>query len=154
METTVHLFEECKWTLAVWHEINQWTRTKIQINGITRMLEKIKVKHWVQFKKEIMAAICGAVLYHTWRARNWKKFKGRNVHTEELLPKKKYVAETFGTHFQLPHLEPVRDLENAKLLAIYTADNFRRNLSDYSFSEKIYALIQMLHSVFTKFPLH
>ncbi|WMV56909.1 hypothetical protein MTR67_050294 [Solanum verrucosum] len=85
METTVHLFEECKWTLAVWHEINQWTRTTIQINGITRMLDKIKVKHWVQFKKEIMAAICGAALYHTWRARNWKKFKGRNVHTEEVV---------------------------------------------------------------------
>jgi len=85
METTVHLFEECKWTLAVWHEINQWTRTTMQINGITRMLDKIKVKHWVQFKKEIMAAICGAVLYHTWRARNWKKFKGRNVHTEEVV---------------------------------------------------------------------
>jgi len=43
------------------------------------------VKHWVQFKKEIMAVICGAVLYHTWRARNWKKFKGRNVHTEEVV---------------------------------------------------------------------
>ncbi|KAK4717695.1 hypothetical protein R3W88_016033 [Solanum pinnatisectum] len=94
METTVHLFEECKWTLAVWHEINQWTRTKIQSNGITRMLDRIKVKHWVQFKKEIMAAICGAVLYHTWRARNWTKFKGRNVHTEEVvLQIKKEVIE-------------------------------------------------------------
>ncbi|KAH0634902.1 hypothetical protein KY284_037688 [Solanum tuberosum] len=35
-----------------------------------------------------------------------------------------YVAETFGTHFQLPHLEPIGALDNAKLLAIYTADNF------------------------------
>lgn len=39
---------------------------------------KAKMKHWKQFK-EIMAAICGAILYHTWRARNWKKFKGKIV---------------------------------------------------------------------------
>lgn len=41
------------------------------------------MKHRNQFKKEIMEAICGAILYHSWKARNWNKVKGKNVQIEE-----------------------------------------------------------------------
>uniref|UniRef100_M1BMY4 Uncharacterized protein n=1 Tax=Solanum tuberosum TaxID=4113 RepID=M1BMY4_SOLTU len=30
-----------------------------------------------------MAAICGDIIYHTWRARKWRRFKDKRVHTEE-----------------------------------------------------------------------
>ncbi|XP_049368638.1 uncharacterized protein LOC125833517 [Solanum verrucosum] len=83
METTKHLFEECKWSKMVWQEIVQWTGIYLINNGIKQFLDGIKEKHWKQFKKETIAAISGAVLYHTWRARNWKKYKGKNVNTKD-----------------------------------------------------------------------
>ncbi|XP_049406369.1 uncharacterized protein LOC125870045 [Solanum stenotomum] len=74
METTKHLFEECKWS-------------KMFLDGI-------KEKHWKQFKKETIATISGAVLYHTWRARNWKKYKGKNVNTKDaVIQIKKEITE-------------------------------------------------------------
>ncbi|KAG5594742.1 hypothetical protein H5410_035974 [Solanum commersonii] len=50
--------------------ITQWTCITMTNNGIKQVLEKAKRKHWKQFQKETFAAICGAILYHTWRARN------------------------------------------------------------------------------------
>ncbi|KAK4733827.1 hypothetical protein R3W88_008088 [Solanum pinnatisectum] len=85
MDTNVHLFEVCKWIEIVWQGITQWTGIAITNNGIKQVLERIKRKHWKQFQKETIAALCGAILYHTWRARNWKKFKGKHVHTEEVV---------------------------------------------------------------------
>lgn len=35
-----------------------------------------KLKHWKIFRKEISAAILGAMIYYIWKARNWKQFKG------------------------------------------------------------------------------
>lgn len=32
------------------------------------------MKHWKQFQKEIIAVVSGAIPYHMWRARKWKKF--------------------------------------------------------------------------------
>lgn len=32
-----------------------------------------------------MAAICGAILYHTWRARNWKIFQRRTVQSTDIV---------------------------------------------------------------------
>ncbi|KAH0723423.1 hypothetical protein KY289_006467 [Solanum tuberosum] len=94
METNVHLFETCKWIKVVWQGIAQWTGIAMTNNGIKQVLERTKRKHWKQFQKETFAAICGAILYHTWRARNWKKFKGKHVHTEEAVAQiKKEIIE-------------------------------------------------------------
>lgn len=45
-------------------------------------MERIKRKHETQFQKEALAAIWGAIIHHTVRARNWKLFKGVSVHTK------------------------------------------------------------------------
>ncbi|WMV12323.1 hypothetical protein MTR67_005708, partial [Solanum verrucosum] len=85
METTMHLFEECSWTKSVWQELMKWVGITLTNNEIKQVLECIKVKHWKQFQKEVVAAISGAILYHTWRARNWKKFNRKSVHREEVV---------------------------------------------------------------------
>jgi len=85
METNVHLIDKCKWTSIVWQEMIQWTGTTLQNAGIIKSLDSIRRKHRKKAKKEIMAAIGGAVLYHTWCARNWKKFKGKQIHTNEVV---------------------------------------------------------------------
>lgn len=83
METTMHLFVKCEWAQAIWKEVKQWIGIELQNNGIKQTLKRIMLTHWKKFKKETIAATCGAILYHIWRARNWKKFKGKTVHTEE-----------------------------------------------------------------------
>lgn len=32
-------------------------------------------KNWRQLKKELVAAMYGAAIYHTWEARNWNHYK-------------------------------------------------------------------------------
>ncbi|WMV26467.1 hypothetical protein MTR67_019852 [Solanum verrucosum] len=94
METNVHLFEDCKWTSTVWQAMHQWIEVPVHNIGIVQVLENIKGNRWKQFKKEIMAAICGAIIYHTWRARNWRRFRDIRVHTEEAVTQiKKEISE-------------------------------------------------------------
>lgn len=64
METNEHLFEKCTWMKSVWQEISEWTGIALQKEGINQVLGNIKKKHWKQFKEEVIAAICGAVLHH------------------------------------------------------------------------------------------
>ncbi|XP_049406353.1 uncharacterized protein LOC125870027 [Solanum stenotomum] len=75
MEANVHLFEDCKWTSDVWQAMHQWTEVPVHNIGIVQVLKNIKGNRLKQFKKEIMAAICGTIIYHTWRARNWRRFR-------------------------------------------------------------------------------
>lgn len=49
------------------------------------VLRSIKKEKWKQFKKEVVAAILEAVIYRTWKARNWKNFRGTNVNTEVIV---------------------------------------------------------------------
>ncbi|KAH0689774.1 hypothetical protein KY289_017132 [Solanum tuberosum] len=94
METNVHHFEDCKWTSAVWQAMHQWTEVPVHNIGIVQVLKNIKGNRWKQFKKEIMATICGAIIYHTWRARNWRRFRDICVHTKEAVTQiKKEISE-------------------------------------------------------------
>ncbi|KAG5601808.1 hypothetical protein H5410_033178 [Solanum commersonii] len=71
-----------------------YSETEIDDDLRLQVLERTKRKHWKQFQKETFAAICRAILYHTRRARNWKKFKGKHVHTEEAVAQiKKEIIE-------------------------------------------------------------
>ncbi|XP_047267987.1 formate dehydrogenase isoform X3 [Capsicum annuum] len=36
-------------------------------------------RSWRQLKEEIVAALCGVLIYYTWQARNWKLFRHINV---------------------------------------------------------------------------
>lgn len=57
-------------------------------------LERIMLKHWKKVKKETIAATCGAIVYHIWRAMNSKKFKGKSVHRKEVVTQiKKEIIE-------------------------------------------------------------
>ncbi|XP_060200822.1 uncharacterized protein LOC132629103 [Lycium barbarum] len=85
LETAHHLFVDCSWTQAVSTKLMQWAGVQLHLGGVQQTLARIKRKHWPQFKKEVVAAIWGAVIYHTWRARNWRIFKKINVHREVVL---------------------------------------------------------------------
>jgi len=94
METNDHLFEKCKWISTVWQAMNHWTEVSMHNIGIMKVLECIDGKHWKLIQKEIMAAICGAIIYHTWRARNWRRYKGKCVQTDEAIAQiKKEIRE-------------------------------------------------------------
>ena len=61
---------------------------------IVQILKNIKRNRWKQFKKEIMEAICGVIIYHTWRARNWRRFRDICVHAEDAVTQiKKKISE-------------------------------------------------------------
>ncbi|KAK4726637.1 hypothetical protein R3W88_031554 [Solanum pinnatisectum] len=94
LETQVHLFAECTWTTKVKAALETWSSIKIQKTEVTECLRWIKGRHWKQYKKEIATAIWGARIYHTWRARNWKLFRGTIVNTEITITQiKKEIVE-------------------------------------------------------------
>nr|XP_033513248.1 uncharacterized protein LOC117277926 [Nicotiana tomentosiformis] len=85
LETNEHLFKEYDWSKLVWQVVLQWIGITVQVADAKIMLESIKKKHWKVFKKELEAAICATVIYHTWRVRNWKLFREVNVHSSEVI---------------------------------------------------------------------
>nr|XP_016463101.1 PREDICTED: uncharacterized protein LOC107786164 [Nicotiana tabacum] len=85
METNTHLFGECDWFQNVKQELVQWTGIQVRACDFKQVLESFKRKQWPRLKKELMTAIWGALLHHTWKARNWKLFKGINVHRSEIV---------------------------------------------------------------------
>ncbi|KAH0769592.1 hypothetical protein KY290_013573 [Solanum tuberosum] len=66
-------------------DMMQWTGIRLQHGSPKQVLLEIRRKHWKAIQKEIIAAVWGAMIYHTWRARNWKLFKGRTVHTNSVI---------------------------------------------------------------------
>ncbi|WMV36290.1 hypothetical protein MTR67_029675 [Solanum verrucosum] len=54
----------------------------VRSDEVKVVLERIKQKNRKQFKKEIVAAIWGTSIYHTWRVRNWVLFRRVHVHTD------------------------------------------------------------------------
>lgn len=52
---------------------------------LRRGLINLKNKQGKQFKKEILAAVWGVVIYHTWRATNWKMFQRKHVQPDEVI---------------------------------------------------------------------
>lgn len=80
METNTYLFVDCEYATRVGADLQQWAKINLTARDLKNALEKIKAKHWKKFKKEVVAAIWGAMTYHIWKATNWKQFKG--VHTQ------------------------------------------------------------------------
>lgn len=66
-----------------------WAGLKIQPGEIKGVLYKIKRKKWQQVKKEVIAAIWAAIVYHIWRTRNWKIFRSVNVNAESIVTQMK-----------------------------------------------------------------
>lgn len=84
-ETSVYLFVEYTWIIALKQEVNQWTDIKVPTVNITQALDSINMKYWKVYKKELAAAINDVMIFHTWRARNWKIFRGITVHKEDVV---------------------------------------------------------------------
>lgn len=97
-EDSTHLSVACSWITALRGVITAWTGVQIQDGDIRKTLESIKRNNWKQTKKEIVAAIFGSMFYHTWRARNWRMFKGVNVNIEDVVRQiKQDVIERIDT---------------------------------------------------------
>lgn len=79
VETPLHLSAECDWIGVVREGIQQRTGITIRQGEVHKVLEGIKRRQWKQFHKELIAAIWGAVVYHVWKARNRKIFRGTIV---------------------------------------------------------------------------
>ncbi|XP_019236486.1 PREDICTED: uncharacterized protein LOC109216760 [Nicotiana attenuata] len=98
-ETQDHMFQDCLWTTELRVAIQNWTNMIIPQGTVMQVLEKIKRKHGKFFKKEIAPAIWGALIYHTWKARN-EKVK-TPLESTELVRKKKKEFGKFPTAFPL-----------------------------------------------------
>ncbi|KAM3219263.1 hypothetical protein P3L10_023794 [Capsicum annuum] len=99
IETKIHLFVECSWIWEVWHKVNQWTGVAVQHKDVQQVLINIQRKHWKKFMKEAVATLHGAIIYHTWRARNWKRYKGKAVNIDEVITMiKKELLERINLH--------------------------------------------------------
>ncbi|XP_060216727.1 uncharacterized protein LOC132644165 [Lycium barbarum] len=79
MEIANHLFSDYVWTRGVWDSIHGWIGVIVQHRGIQEDMQIIKSKHWNRLRKDILAAVYGAVIYYTWMARNNSIFQGKNV---------------------------------------------------------------------------
>ncbi|XP_060178152.1 uncharacterized protein LOC132608097 [Lycium barbarum] len=84
VETSQHLFVDCMFATAVRKEVMQWSNICMPAGDLKIILRLIKHKHWKRFKKDVVAALWGAMIYHIWKARNWRQFKGRNVQYSDI----------------------------------------------------------------------
>ncbi|XP_070049913.1 uncharacterized protein [Nicotiana tomentosiformis] len=69
-ETAQYLFMEYSWSKEVRITVMQWAGIQLARGDVAMVLRSIKKEKWKQFKKEIVAAILEAIIYHTWKARN------------------------------------------------------------------------------------
>lgn len=79
MEASSCLFDKCTYVTTLREELLLWTNTHINAGNMNQMLISIRMKHRKKIKKQVMAAICGAIVYHTWRSRNWNIFRQRII---------------------------------------------------------------------------
>ncbi|XP_019244454.1 PREDICTED: uncharacterized protein LOC109224322 [Nicotiana attenuata] len=82
-ETHQHLFVDCSWTQNIRVALLNWSGITIP-SYVSRSLQWIKNRHWRQFRKEVAAAIIGAIIYYSWQARNWKHFRKTNVNNASI----------------------------------------------------------------------
>ncbi|KAH0752237.1 hypothetical protein KY285_005385 [Solanum tuberosum] len=85
IESYKHMFVECEYVAKVRAKLLQWANIFIPAKELKTTLEMIKLKHWKKFKKEVVTAIWGAIVYHIWKARNWKHFKGVQIQYTDIV---------------------------------------------------------------------
>ncbi|KAK4713181.1 hypothetical protein R3W88_019088 [Solanum pinnatisectum] len=70
LKTNKHLFVECEYITRVRTSLLIWTNTPMPATDVSLTLEMIRKKHWKEFKKDVIAVLWGAMVYHIWKARN------------------------------------------------------------------------------------
>ncbi|XP_060183166.1 uncharacterized protein LOC132613134 [Lycium barbarum] len=63
-EDSNHLFKDCTWAVGMCQAMNDWTKLQLPKTNIVDVLKLIKQKHCPRMKKEIVAAVLGAMIYH------------------------------------------------------------------------------------------
>ena len=62
--------------------MQHWSGTLIPTGTVKHILKRLRRKNRKQFYKELIAALCGAMIYQVWRATNWKLVKGITKNTD------------------------------------------------------------------------
>nr|XP_009593980.1 uncharacterized protein LOC104090562 [Nicotiana tomentosiformis]XP_016443089.1 PREDICTED: uncharacterized protein LOC107768474 [Nicotiana tabacum] len=94
IETSQHLFGNCPWIQGIRRSLLQWTDTQLHAGEPKLVFDSIRRKHWQKLKKEVMAAIWGATIYHIWTAKNKKLFQNGNVQVDTIVTQiKKEIKE-------------------------------------------------------------
>ncbi|XP_019251343.1 PREDICTED: uncharacterized protein LOC109230282 [Nicotiana attenuata] len=75
IETQQHMFGDCSWFKDMKEALTSWAAIKLPNMAIPELLKWINRRNWKHMKKEVATAIIGAMVYHTWQARNWRIFR-------------------------------------------------------------------------------
>lgn len=68
-------------------------------------------RKWRKMKKEIMVAVWGAMIYHTWKARNWRIFRQIHVNTQFTITQiQEEVRDRLGVLQANKKVENVKDV--------------------------------------------
>lgn len=111
VETQQHLFVECAWTREVQKALFRWSGIPFRCQTVQHTLQWLKRRNWKKFHKEVAAAIFGAVIYHIWKARNWKHFMNLLIQAVEVSNQiKKEVQERIGCQKRTKRAYSCRDL--------------------------------------------
>lgn len=101
LETQQHLFGDCCWVKNIRDALASWVDIRLPDMAIPEILQWIKRRHWKQFRKEVAAPIIGAVVYHTWQARNWRILRQINLNMEFCVGQiKKELAERLSIYVE------------------------------------------------------
>ncbi|XP_075086506.1 uncharacterized protein LOC142169172 [Nicotiana tabacum] len=65
LETHLHLFAECQWITNLRVDLVTWSGIDIPTKNVSETLQWIRGRYWRQFRKEVAAAILGAMIYYT-----------------------------------------------------------------------------------------
>ncbi|WMV08827.1 hypothetical protein MTR67_002212 [Solanum verrucosum] len=84
VETQQYLFADCTWTRGVQQALARWSGISFQRQTVKQTLQWLKRRNWKKFHKEVETAIFGALIYHTWKARNWKILRNLIIQAEEV----------------------------------------------------------------------
>ncbi|PHT85661.1 hypothetical protein T459_07767 [Capsicum annuum] len=102
-----------------------------KVNGtrgnVNQVLARIRGKRWASIQQEVVAAIWIALIYHTWKGRNWKIFRRQTGDTEKAIAQIKqehrleisYIAKKLGRCrglMQRLHIISSKTKKNEKIL--------------------------------------
>lgn len=110
-ETHQHLFAECFWFNEVLGWLSGWWLSGWLGISLPRLytrncLDWLRRRQWRQGKKDVVAAVWGATIYHTWKVRNWKIFRNTEVNT-------RYVAAQIKKEIKI-RLEGIETTRKAR----------------------------------------
>jgi len=111
VETQQHLFVDCTWTRGVQQALARWSGISFRRQTVKQTLQWLKRRNWKKFHKEVATANFGALIYHTWKARNWKIFRNLIIQAEEVSNQiQKEVKERIGSQMSTRRAYSCRNL--------------------------------------------